>query len=161
MKKILILTAFAVSAMILHADVLYWMVGDQYESDAIAQGENIAAYLYVIENGNTIKPAVDSVTGNDIAQFGAGGFEYNLGTYVGSGYSYFVELWNGMQSTPMDYTTAKNNGYIQGGGINVQMPAGSNGLGSGSQTYNVPEPTSGLLFIIGGMLLGLKRKRQV
>jgi hypothetical protein len=27
-------------------------------------------------------------------------------------------------------------------------------------TYAVPEPTSGLLFVLGGMLLGLKRRRQ-
>ena len=161
MKKILILTAFTVSAMILHADVLYWMVGDQYKSDAIARGDDVAAYLYVMDDGNTITPALASVTGTQIKDFGTGGFETELGTYVGNSYSYYVELWNGMQSTPMDYTTAKNNGYIQGGGINVQMPAGSNGFGSGSQTYNVPEPTSGLLFVIGGMLLGLKRKRQV
>jgi len=40
------------------------------------------------------------------------------------------------------------------------MPATGFGQQTGA-TYNVPEPTSGLLFVIGGMLLGLKRKRQV
>jgi hypothetical protein len=34
-------------------------------------------------------------------------------------------------------------------------------MAAAGSTYAVPEPTSGLLFIIGGMLLGLKRKRQV
>ena len=161
MKKVFIFTAFVAMATLLHADVLYWMVGDQYKSDAIARGDDVAAYLYVMEDGNTIKPALASVTGTQIQDFGTGGFETELGTYAGNSYSYYVELWNGLQSSPMDYQTAKSYGYIQGGGMNVQMAAGSNGFGSGSQTYNVPEPTSGLLFVIGGMLLGLKRKRQV
>ena len=37
------------------------------------------------------------------------------------------------------------------------LPATAFGQGA---TYAVPEPTSGLLFLVGGMLLGLKRRRQ-
>ena len=37
------------------------------------------------------------------------------------------------------------------------LPATAFGQGA---TFVVPEPTSGLLFLVGGMLLGLKRRRQ-
>ena len=50
--------------------------------------------------------------------------------------------------------------YLSSGAMSV--PTGINGATAfGGVAANVPEPTSGLLFVIGGMLLGLKRKRQV
>ena len=164
MKKLIMLAAVIASAGFIHADVLYWMVNDENADAAKARGEQTAATLYAIVGSDySTKQQVDSVTGNDVAEYyGVTSFDSQLGTYTGPSYSYFVELWNGSQSNPVDYQTALNNGYISIQGMSTPSVTGmSGGLGSGSQTYNVPEPTSGLLFVIGGMLLGLKRKRQV
>lgn len=164
MKKLMMLAAVIASAGFIHADVLYWMVNDENADAAKARGEETAATLYAIVGSDySTKKALDSVTGNDVADYyGVSSFDTQLGSYSGSTYSYFVELWNGNQSSPVDYQSALNNGYISRNGMSTPSVEGmSGGLGSGSQTYNVPEPTSGLLFVIGGMLLGLKRKRQV
>jgi hypothetical protein len=161
MKKLLILTAAIACIGLVRADVLYWMVGDQYADDAKARGDSEAASLYAVYDGTATK--IDTVTGNDVAEwYGVSSFDTQLGTHAGNGYSYYVELWNGNQSEEVSYASALQNGYITTTGMSTPSPAGmAGGVGSGSQTYAVPEPTSGLLFVIGGMLLGLKRKRQV
>jgi hypothetical protein len=78
---------------------------------------------------------------------------------VGDSYSsqsFYIELWNG------DKWLAKSS--AASGSSLAQFITGSNNLnpvaGTGwvPTSYSVPEPTSGLLFVIGGMLLGLKRK---
>ena len=59
----------------------------------------------------------------------------------------------------MSYAQLAN--YIIGGGASQQSSAFAHvGFGGATTAYNVPEPSSGLLFLIGGMLLGLKRRRQ-
>ena len=162
MKKLSLIAALIVGAGLAYGDVLYWMVGDDYAADAIAQGDNTAATLYYVTSGEAHE--LDHVTGNDVSDFYPGSFDTALGTYAGSAYSYYVELWNGSRTSEMSYDVAKANGYItSGGGISFtpSPTAQANGFGGGSTTYNVPEPTSGLLFLVGGMLLGLKRRRQV
>lgn len=161
MKKLIII-AVAIAAMgVVRADVLYWMVGDEYLNDAKAQGDNTAATLYAVYNGVQQSPALDSVTGNLVAEYaGVSGFDVDLGSSKGDGWSYFVELWNGRQTSPITYQSALANGYIITPGMSTPTAAGLAGFGSGTTSYNVPEPTSGLLFLVGGMLLGLKRRRQ-
>ena len=161
MKKLSLIAALIVGAGLAYGDVLYWMVGDDYSSDAISQGSGTAATLYYVYNGTAHE--LDYVTGNDVADYYPGSFDTSLGNYAGDGYSYYVELWNGYQTEEMSYADAKSNGYITSGGGMSFTPtptSQANGFASGSTTYNVPEPTSGLLFLVGGMLLGLKRRRQ-
>lgn len=161
MRKLFLIAALIIGAGLAHGDVLYWMVGEDYANDAIAQGNEVAARLYYVYDG-TAKP-LDYLTGNDVADYypASWGTDLTIGTNAGDGYSYFVELWNGSRTTEMSYADAKTNGYILGPGMSTPTPAGMAGFGGGTSTYNVPEPTSGLLFLIGGMLLGLKRRRQV
>ena len=163
MKKILFSLAFVAGVIAANADILYWMVDDAH---AVGATE---ASLYAVYSGSDT--SITSPTGPIETQDAAaianaynayGQFETPLGSYAGSGWSYFIEVVNGAQtytSSAMDYATAKSMGYIQTSALSpVSLANGSFGQ---AQTYNVPEPTSGLLFVIGGMLLGLKRKRQV
>ena len=159
MKKLSLILALIIGAGLAHGDVLYWMVGEDYVNDAKAQGDSTAATLYYVYNGGTAQ-VLDSVTGAAVADYYPGSFDTALGDYAGDGYSYFVELWNGSRTQEMDYATAKSNGYILSPGMSTATPSGMAGFGGGATPYNVPEPTSGLLFLIGGMLLGLKRRRQ-
>ncbi len=160
MKKLSLISALIIGVGLAHGDVLYWMVGEDYVTDAIAQGDNVAAKLYYVYDGNATQ--LDYLTGTDVSDYYPASWatDLTIGTNAGNGYSYFVELWNGSRTEEMTYADAKTNGYILSPGMSTPTPAGMAGFGGGKTSYNVPEPTSGLLFLVGGMLLGLKRRRQ-
>ncbi len=164
MKKLIPIVMLLAGVGIAKADVMYWMVGDSYIESTTAMGNTEAARLYMVYNNTETK--LDSVTRNDIANFAAipSSFDYEFASnQYGDGYSYFVELWNGnnwSRTENITYADAVANGYIMRPGLSTPTLAGMAGFGSGSTTYNVPEPTSGLLFLVGGMLLGLRRRRQ-
>ncbi len=170
MKKLIVTFAAIAFATVASADILYWMVDEsKYVADQ-------AAYVVVTWTGdagsNPLNPTpgdpyrIDSRTASQIAaayEFDAEDaepFQTNLGSYKGNGYSYYIELANSTRvSDVMTYSALVDAGLISNGGLSV--PTGITGATAFGGAGNVPEPTSGLLFVIGGMLLGLKRKRQV
>ena len=158
MRKLSLIAAVILGASFAYGEVMYWMVGENYAEEAKTLGDGTAATLYYVYGGTAHE--LDYLSGSDVAEFYPASVEKELGSYAGDGYSYFIELWNGSRTQEMDYATAKSNGYISGGGMITPTPASQMGFGGGTTSYNVPEPTSGLLFLIGGMLLGLKRRRQ-
>ena len=127
---------------------------------------NPFAWIVATDGNNTYQ--LKTTTGKSASEVAeASGWSENfgadLGTYIGSSYSYYVELYNGYRTTEQGYESLVSNGYIERPG-SIAAPKAFNGNAFGQTpgtSYNVPEPTSGLLFVIGGMLLGLKRKRQV
>lgn len=159
MKKLIAIVA-VILACAANADYLYWMVDTT----------SAEAYDY-----NTVKlvadgAAIDTITLSDMSALGGATLNDKLATYQstyglaletelkGNSYtSFLVELWNGSdwkaQSNPISYETLLASSIYKGG---VGTPAAPASFG----TYAVPEPTSGLLFLVGGMLLGLKRRRQ-
>ena len=157
MKKI-IFTLAVLATIAVQADYLYWMVTPNAQS-----GKDISGGDTTFDWTDAKLLAGDTVVGT--LSFDDADFLYNtLGTYAISGdiadYSastFFVELYN------EDQWLAKSAGasgsslaqYITGS-MSMTPPAGGWVAGS----YAVPEPTSGLLFLVGGMLLGLKRRRQ-
>ena len=159
MKKII--AGFAlVAGLAANADVLYWMV----DTDAAeAYKDKYTAVALKDTNGNTY----DSYTGlthAEIVSYQAdGGYFWaeNLSPAFNDATTYFVELMNGdtfvAQSGTMTGSQIRAMGAYYAGGI---APSSPTAKAFGSTTYNVPEPTSGLLFLVGGMLLGLKRRRQ-
>jgi hypothetical protein len=143
------------------ADYLYWMVGDEYKGGG---GETTLATLYAI-NGET-KQSLDTVTSTEAVNAWANGEPPDaraaqIGSYSGSEWSYFIELANGLYSESVTYAAALENGMIYVGGLDVPEAGGMSSIlgASGGYAAAVPEPTSGLLVLIGGMLLGLRRKR--
>ncbi len=158
MRKLLILAAAIAISYISSADVLYWMVGDDYDSTKYE-----GASLYAVSGDTTYQLATKDNAAIASATSGfddAAPFSTDLGSYT-TGWSYYVELINGAKTDPITYRDAVDNGYIAVGSSMAAPKLLTNGAFGQAQTYNVPEPTSGLLFVIGGMLLGLKRKRQV
>ena len=161
MKKLLVIGICAIAALASSADVLYWMVDNDYEnrSDAVP---STGADLYAVYTGQAAT-SLDHRDNSEISEALAWGdnFEVDLGSSWGDGWSYYVEYSNGIKTNPMDYSTALSNGYIaKGGSLSTPNLLSNGAFGSNPATYNVPEPTSGLLFLVGGMLLGLKRRRQ-
>ena len=170
MKKLtLVALSFAAIAAV-KADVLYWMVADDAVNDPTYGVESTAGaaadpFAWIVATDGSSTYRLDGKSASAVADASGWGdnFAADLSTYIGSSYSYYVELYNGYRTTAQDYDTLVSNGYIERPG-SISSPAsfanGAYGQTPGT-SYNVPEPTSGLLFIIGGMLLGLKRKRQV
>ena len=148
-------------ALTTNADVLYWMM----DTDSAGQFTYDTAVLkYTTDN------TVDTISLSAMSAYGGSSLNGNIAIYQGYGFffesdvadsglnsvSFFVELYNGeswvAKSDPIAYSALAGN-IFKGG---VGTPATPATFG----TYAVPEPTSGLLFLVGGMLLGLKRRRQ-
>lgn len=156
MKKI-ILVAAVLLALLSHADYIYWMV----DSNPANGYDWDTAYLKQ-QNGSTVTQ-LGTLTWTEAEGYLADdAYAYST---LGANYteaSFFIELWNGgrfaAQSDSQTYAQVKSN-IFGSNMMNPSVAAGSGFMPAGS-TYNVPEPTSGLLFLVGGMLLGLKRRRQ-
>lgn len=169
MKKSIVATLVFLVAFVASADVLYWMVGDSIANTAMQGDSNNFAALYVTGEGLTPDPtSLMTVTGGQVYNMynpegDTVGFKYDgIDAYKSGDFHFYVEIladgdYKGHQTSKMSYTDISK--YIF---APTSIPSGSMlaGFGSGTTTYNVPEPTSGLLFLIGGMLLGLKRRRQ-
>lgn len=87
-----------------------------------------------------------------------------LGSYVGNTYQYMVELGNwdgstwamGGKSNVADYNTLKSQGFISSG---ATSPASGN-FGWTGGGYVVPEPTGGVLILVGLAALALRRLKS-
>lgn len=169
MKKSLVVIATLVTAIAVHADVLYWMVSDAEAASSSASSSENFAVLKATYNGTT----VDLDTRTSAQVFNAydtypnsDQFAYKLASpplsdpY--SNWSFFVELVaDGRKTESVSYQSLVDSGYLIRGNSMSAPSTMLAGFGQSAGTsYAVPEPTSGLLFLVGGVLLGLKRRRQ-
>lgn len=158
MKKILI-AFFAFAVFSASADYLYWMVDTPLEGTG-------SDYWTTAKLVNDSGMELGSISYDNMAALNdVDGYTYSsLGTYTDTT-SFFIELYNSSSGTdPIRKanigTASSLASYIFGN--NSMAAAGtSGGFVANASTFNVPEPTSGLLFLVGGMLLGLRRKRRV
>ena len=147
------------AGMVAHADYLYWMVGNNPQSGTTITGDPTTfswteAKLYA--DGSEVSGATLSSTAwNDYQDLG--GYAYaNVGDdYAGK--SFTIELFSGDQWLARSSAAS---GSSLGQFITSGMSLNPAAVGWTPTSYAVPEPTSGLLFLVGGMLLGLKRRRQ-
>lgn len=164
MKKSIVAVAVFAVALLAQADVLYWMVSDEIAETATGSASTFAT-LYAVSAADSSKTKLDSRSESQVytAYDVGSAFQYSGIESYNSGYSFLVEIMAGEHLgetySVADYASLRD--YIVGSGHS--MPSSSfaaAGFGGGASTFNVPEPTSGLLFLVGGMLLGLKRRRQ-
>ena len=167
LSKKLLTAAFAVVAAFgLQAGTLYWQInnnpnGDDYAAVAVLNGSGeLVGYANILDGDG------GDVIGNLVAAEDAmSEMQYADISGYDSSYKFVVEMlslntddntwergWTA--GTPMTYAELKTAGYVSEGGIS----AGS--VNSWTSSVSIPEPTSGLLLLVGGSLLALRRKRR-
>lgn len=159
MKKILFAVAVGIS-IAANADVIYWMVESnpvdvtQFSGQAISQTWDEARLK--VDGSDVTGGTLSSSAWSDFDKAGA----YAWTTLPNSYNSFAIELYeSGKFVGQTTGTAAQLAQYIFSSPMSV-LPTTAFGMAAAGSTYAVPEPTSGLLFLIGGMLLGLKRRRQ-
>lgn len=80
-----------------------------------------------------------------------------------SALSFFVELYDASgnwlgQTTPQSYSDLLASGAISSG-LNPNFSGVNSAVGGGSGSYQIPEPTSGLLMLVGLGALALRRRK--
>lgn len=168
-KKLLTAAFVVVAAFGLQAGTLYWQInnnpnGDDYAAVAILNASgDLVGYANLLDGDGgeyvgRLVAAEDAMSEMQYADLT--GYED-----AESGYKFVVEMlslntgdntWErGWTSgTPMTYAELQDAGYVSQGGIS----AGS--VNSWTSSVTIPEPTSGLLLLVGGSLLALRRKRR-
>ena len=160
MFKVAAVAFASLVAVTAKAEALYWQVD---------QGTTDQAFQYAILN------ATDGTTTYQLAGASAEGTAQNqyvsvqntdISSYASSGYSFFVELanynngsWETVASgkdKAISYTDLQDKGYVA-----TTFQQGLNISGGYNMGQNVPEPTSGLLLLMGGAMLALRRRRRV
>ena len=157
MKKLILLSLVCGSAMLASADILYWMVDKPtYQEDSRSFTFAYASLLASNDGGKNFSE-IETVVAESPTSTGAQAS--SLGNYVGDAWSFYVELLNDQGEDMAQiknigtYASLVNGNYLK----NSQMQTAMSTLPVGS--FNVPEPTSGLLMLLGVGLLGLKRKK--
>ena len=181
MKKLITICAVALSMGAFAADsYLYWMLDESselswtgtdkttsitaptYNKVALAvvtdaTGQKVDSYLSLYSVNGTAQTAPVAITPADGASLFA-----NLGNYATSGYSYYIELLNdstvvGRSANTLSYSAAA--AYIQSAIGGTSQMSAQQWSPSAFTTAAIPEPTSGLLLLLGLAGLALKRKR--
>jgi len=96
--------------------------------------------------------------GDNFLKTVGGGVFADVSSYT-TGYSYFLEIWNEAQNDKLGYSTAVSYDNLAAYISTMKgsdIPADAYGFGS----FMVPEPSSGVLMLIGCAVLALRRRKM-
>lgn len=162
MKKLLVLLSAVACISMAQASELWWFVADTVTVDGVSDVQWNSAQLFgnslgsVNSGGDKIGDVVLHADMQDMLQaYGNLDKSYtsfyvelynSAGEKVGISYSTF--RWNATSKSDIAAAGGIYDGPITGGASPYEFTA-----------FAIPEPTSGLLVMLGMMMLGLKRKR--
>ena len=158
--------ALALAPLAARADLIYWMVNDPTEGYshagtatpvefAYATISADGALLYAYNSSGKVdppSPVLNALAGSSGTKTGAAYF----GSFDSSVQSFLVELWSGDDEL-VGWQTYSASALAE------SIWQGDTPGGSGAKvltvTEVVPEPSSGLMLLLGGVLLALRRRR--
>lgn len=151
MKKTL-LSVFALAATVALAaedSYLYWMVDDD---------PGVTWTAAQIKSGDSYLTLYDADNEGGVSQMDKASAVAGFYSDVGS--TYLLELLWGDTIVASKTLTAGSPILASELGMSMSNPTASSRAGDYTITGNVPEPTSGLLMLVGGALLALRRRRR-
>ena len=157
MKKFIFAFFVALVTLCVRAEFLSWCV------DTSVTGYDSAA-LRAYNNGTTYDLSAD--VGIDVITSIPGGSVADISQYT-TGYTFYIEVYNyesGSSSGVVYNDATFTYADLQGKGVLLSsMTAFANvtTAWNGTKAVATPEPTSGLLLLMGFSMLGLKRKKEV
>ena len=150
-SKFVVAAAALLFASAASAGTLYWQVEDG--------APDIGAELWMLDTSTGNKTSlsdglIDAPTGIQ---------EADITNYTADKYLFFVELYNYTNDSSTDgykwgYGDLVSSGYVSFDARDIPT-ARANAIALGNFA-NVPEPSSGLLLLMGGAMLALRRRRQ-
>lgn len=164
--------AVLLTAVAVRADYLYWMLEADAVNPDVTLNEKYAYGRVCVVSMNATSEVLGYLGDGqgDMLALGSQAIFSDFGSYGSSEYGFFVEVWNyGVLNTA---PTAGDQWYVAGvseiAGYTTLVDALHVAQGSLSQhnvasawapTVAVPEPTSGLLALLGLALLAVRRRR--
>jgi len=159
MKKSFLILALLGSMTSLAAtdSYLYWMIdtSQSYNYAMIRDQTTPDTYLTIYnENLASIGDRVSKSDVVDAAAWGEG-FYVPVDSVAGTPATFIVELFNSDDKFVSQSVLSYNSEYLYGGGMGLP-PASAMTFSS----FAIPEPSSGLLMLVGCAVLGLRRRKQ-
>lgn len=171
--KQFILGLSLVAALIVRADdsYLYWLVDNDssmYKYDtvkvaAVNQSWDVNYLTLTTENFDELGTSISQKSVGEAADLGFGFYAKVLQEYASDSYSFFVELWNGDEvvansGTGKSWSSVQDMIYRNA----MNMGTGETWTTSTStfQPGAIPEPTSGMMVLLGMAALALRRRRR-
>ena len=172
MKKIVFAGMVVLAAAFARADFLYWQISDQ--------GDFTTASLWVKNTGSSdglaeldvvVAEGVDLDNGTVLTGTNTGLVSTDISDYASDQYSFFVELatYSSLDDeepssqtwlNSYSYDQLVSGGYISTGAVGVPAPATFGGAPMNGGGFAIPEPTSGMLMLLGGAMMALRRRRR-
>ena len=155
MKKIILGVAAVILTFTVRAEYLSWYVGESFTgaSGTYYNGTHYDTATLYVKNGDT---TVYSYTVDT-----AGGSVDYIGD-SGSGYTYLIEVYK-YEDSSTKYASNVTQYSDLSGAVVQSLTSFANVVAAwnGAAVVATPEPTSGLLMLMGFAMLGLKRKKEV
>ena len=170
MKKLFLGIVIAIVGMAVHAEAMYWQVGSwSYNNVEESGGEWTMARIQVVNSsdGSSLSPEaylVMSDTTDTLLDKDATGAWFDLSNssydYADAAYSFVLELVNDdlqVQGTSerVNYNDIPASAKV----ASFDTVSGSSYTSWNAGSVTIPEPTSGLLMLLGASLLALRRRQ--
>ena len=169
MKNILFAAVIATATCLCaKAEYLYWQVGDSLNGTSFDSSQQYKAYVVAIDEGNDKTYVKTYVAGWGAGNLGMTSVQAaDVSNYTTSSFQievYAYDSLTGLATSPtassimVSYSDLHNINMIRSASNWVQSSlAASVPVWNGTNV--VPEPTSGMMMLVGLALLGLKRRR--